>query len=157
MDNRGGKKHFEFLISIIVISLVSLVFFVWVERLAMDVEKSKIQYTLSNMRSAIKIYELTTVVTGDSVGLLQQHHANPVALMGVPPALYVGEFSDARQIKKGTWYFDSIQNEIVYLVKYLDSNPNRADQLRFQLKYKKSLVNGLGRLKLVERAIRVDE
>ncbi len=151
MDNSGGKRHYELVLSIILISIVSLVFMVWVERLAIEVEKSKIQYTLANLRAAIKIYELTVVVGGNSADLLRQRHANPVKFLSRVPLEYAGEFEDANSVEKGSWFFDLKKREFVYLAKSVECNRNKAEQLRFRLEVSNTPSNGPGRLLLIER------
>ena len=150
MKNQGGKRHYEFLLAVIVISMTSLVFYVWVERLAVQVEKSKVQYTLSNLRACIKIHELTLLVTGREMELSRDDRGNPFAFMDTPPPDYAGELSAKTIVKKGRWYFNSDNGELVYVVLSTDSNPDKAGRLRYQLRLSDSKLPGAGRLRLVQ-------
>jgi hypothetical protein len=149
MNHQGGKRHYEFLVSVIVISLVSLVFYVWVEKLAIKVEESRIQYMLSNLGSAIKIRELTVIVAGKGDELAVWHHGNPMDFLNTQPPEYAGEIEDSASVPSGSWFFDRQLDQLAYVVISPESNKDRAEQLRYQLQFIDSVQAGRGSLRLV--------
>ena len=157
MVDQKGKRHYELLLSITVISLASLVFFIWVEQLAIEVERSRIQYTLSNIRSAIKIHELAALVSSSDIELSRQHEGNPIKLMGKPPPEYVGELSHVGGVKKGSWYFDYNNKEFVYLAKSVNSTHQKTERLRYKLQFTHTLERKPGRLRLVEQPYKAED
>ncbi|MBN1378532.1 MAG: hypothetical protein JXA04_04800 [Gammaproteobacteria bacterium] len=150
MDDQGGKRHFELLVAVIVISLVALVFYGWVERLAIKVEQARIQYTLSNLRSAIKIQELTMLVAGRSDELFEYHYGNPMEFMDAPPFEYSGEFEDGTAAESGSWFFNRQSRQLIYSVISVESNQDKAQQLCYQLHLIESVEQEVGRLRLTQ-------
>jgi hypothetical protein len=149
MNNQGGKRHYEFLLAVIAISLAALVFFVWAGKLAVKVEQAKIQYTLSNISSVIKVRELTAVVAGRQGELIDYHQTNPMDFFDATSPEYAGELNEGDELKTGSWFFDNRTRELVYAAISVESNPGKAKQLRYQLQYIDSVGAGRGSLRLV--------
>lgn len=150
MRDEGGKRQYETLVYMIVVSLACLVFYFWVERLAVKVEQSKIQYMLSNIGAVIKVRELTAIVSDRGDELAEYHLANPMDFFETPPPEYAGEETKENEIKTGSWFFDPENRQLVYPVISVDSNPEKLKQLRYQLQYAENTNSGVGRLRLIQ-------
>ncbi len=109
-------NYFQKLVGVIIISIVVLVFFAKINRLAVATEQESIQQTLSVIRSGIQIYSLNAVMTGRSSDLASYENANPVSMMRSPPLNYAGEYAANKsiQVPEGSWYFDTTNKELVY-------------------------------------------
>lgn len=157
MENQGGKRHYEFLLAVIAISLAALVFYVWAEKLAIKVEQAKIQYMLSNIGTVIKVRELTAVVAGRQSESIDYHHANPMDFFDATPPEYAGELNEGDELTTGSWFFDNRSRELIYAVISVESNPGKAKQLRYQLQYIDPAGAGHGSLRLVPLPDQVKE
>lgn len=146
MNNEGGKRQFEHLLSLLVIAAAVIVLFVFVNRVSAPAERVRVQYTLSGLRSAVQVKELTALVTGGS--LAGRAGTNPVDLMEVPPAAYAGLYAEGRKPRPGRWYFDAGAGELVYVIINRE-NFNAARELRFRLEYVPEARKATGRLRLV--------
>lgn len=151
MENQRGKRHYEATLYFILACVAIAVFYVWVMRLADPAEQARVQYTLSNLRSAVQITELTAIAAGERERVARLDRSNPIELLNSTRARYAGEWPGIDNTRPGHWYFDPAGGELLYRV----VDPERGGPVfrRFQLQYRAADIKGSGpgRLRLVER------
>ena len=100
-------------------------------------ERTAVQMTVMNLRSALRLQMAHYVINGQEAELTTLVGANPVRWMDPPPG-YLGELLDAKEseFSPGSWHFDSGRRELVYspnLSSGLARSPGRP-ALRWQIK-----------------------
>jgi hypothetical protein len=78
-------------------------------------ERTAVQMTVMNLRSALRLQMAHYVINGQEAELTTLVGANPIRWMSPPPG-YLGELVDVKEseTKPGSWYFDSGKRELVY-------------------------------------------
>jgi prepilin-type N-terminal cleavage/methylation domain-containing protein len=114
---------FSLLELLIVIVVVGLLFAVAVERLLkvrFEAERAMVQSTTSALRSALYIEFAAAAASGRMARLDGAAGSNPMALLAERPDTYAGEFfgADPKLFEPGTWYFDTRERALVYLVRF---------------------------------------
>jgi type II secretory pathway pseudopilin PulG len=113
----GGFTLFELVVVVIVAGVMATVL---IERLLAYqeyFEKTAMENTLQNMRSGLR-NRVSEFIMKDRIreahSVLQE---NPITWLEQPPPNYQGALNKPAldQIKPGHWYFDAVQQELVYL------------------------------------------
>lgn len=126
----GGRRRtvktrargFSLLELIIVIVIISLLLVLAISRLLalqVDAERVAMEMVLGTLRSAIGIKVAEHIVRQDIRGLALLEDSNPMDRLAEPPANYLGAFDhpDPKALKDGSWYFDTRERVLVYLVR----------------------------------------
>ena len=136
-----GNDGFSLLELIIVIILVALLFTVAVNRLAPlrgDAEAAHVATVIGSLRSAIGMEAASRVVRQGVQGLADMEGLNPMTLLQEVPEQYVGVLPTDRpeEIPPGSWYFDDVNELLVYRVRYpryLEGNPQPPAELQWRV------------------------
>ncbi|HEY3487906.1 MAG TPA: hypothetical protein VGL10_07560 [Gammaproteobacteria bacterium] len=131
------KRYFEWMISLIMLMVVVLVFFVQINKLSAIAERESIQQTLSTIRLGMQFYALKKIVVGEVPRMEQYADTNPLEMLQQPPANYAGEFtaSESSNAMPGQWYYDTSAKQLVYRVAHYPLFDAEAEpkELRYQL------------------------
>lgn len=116
-------RAFSLLELLIVIVVIGLLTAVAVERLLkvrFEAERAMVQSVMSALRSALYIEFASAATTGRMARLDTAGGSNPMALLAERPDTYAGEFfgADPALFEPGTWYFDTRDRALVYLVRF---------------------------------------
>ena len=142
-----GRRQFENMLAFTLILIVMAVFYFWIDRLLAVTERSAIDNTVANMRSAVQIFELSMIVAGRQDSLAEYAGSNPVTLTGMQLHGYVDAPYRDGELAAGDWTFDRQNGELVYQA--IDTRAtDGAEQLRYRLEYHDE-AGQAARLKLV--------
>jgi hypothetical protein len=126
------------LIALMLTSVMVLVFFERVEKIAVTAERESVNQYLSTTRVGIQMFMLEDIVRGRITDIRSYENTNPMRFYKELPSNYAGEFSaeDAANISTGQWYFDKSARQLVYRVSHypLYEDGNRRE-LRYRLQY----------------------
>lgn len=118
-----AERAFSLIELLIVIVVIGLLLTVAIERLLKvryEAERAMVQSVLTALRSALYI-EFTAAVAGGRMARLDTAAgSNPMALLADKPETFAGEFfgADPALFEPGTWYFDTRDRALVYLVRF---------------------------------------
>lgn len=101
-------------------------------------EKAEMEFTISALKSAMRERIASLMIHGraqDYVLLVQQ---NPMEWLEQKPSNYLGEFAhpDAKKMQPGSWYFDSVDKVLIYVVKsgaYFEPDSRGNKQVRLHV------------------------
>lgn len=133
-----GFSLFELLV---VIALISTLATVLLNRLAYyqeAAEKANMEYTISALRSALRLHIATLMVEGRAQQNILLAQQNPMNWLETKPGNYAGQFAnpDSGAITPGSWYFDTADSTLVYLVRhgeYFESTNSGAKRVRLRM------------------------
>lgn len=110
-----SKRYLENLLGLGVIAVLLLIFFVYVDRLATDVEQAGVQQTLSVLRQGVQVFMLSKMIDGER-RFEKYDNGNPFAMLLKTPEDYAGEYSarDGLRLPAGRWYFELDTRQAVY-------------------------------------------
>jgi hypothetical protein len=110
-----GKRYLENLLGLGLIAALLLIFFVYINRLAIAAEEAGVQQSLSILRQGVQIFMLGKMIDGER-RFEKYDNGNPFAMLPKAPADYAGEYSarDGRQVPDGRWYFELDSRQAVY-------------------------------------------
>ena len=116
------QRGFTFLELVVVISIISILAVValnYYYKLLVDVERTSMEHDLGVMRSAVSMQVAGHFAAGNMAGLKDLEDSNPMELLAEKPNNYLGVISHYRldDIEKGSWFYDSQKNVLVYLVR----------------------------------------
>jgi len=121
-NKQNGFTQFEFIVVVILISILSVVALnrMWAWRA--EIEKTFIKTVSGNIRSALGLQTAQLALHGKLKQLPQLAGANPFSLLAQTPEQYLGELSadDPRTQQSGIWYFDKKQKALIYTIKHTD-------------------------------------
>lgn len=149
-----GKQQLESMLSLLIILAVMLVFYFYIGKIAVATEKSKVEYDLANMRSALHIYELSQIIASGRESLQQYAGANPMHIVkkitALPPN-YIGEFDSDENLPEGSWFFDLGTGNMMYKIINDSAFMAEGQYLLFRMVYVNGSgrKSGVGRLKLL--------
>ncbi|MBN1958781.1 MAG: type II secretion system protein [Desulfuromonadales bacterium] len=117
-----GQRGFTFLELVVVITIISVLGVVALNRyykLLVDVERTSMEHDLGVMRSAISMQFAAHYVKGDLTGLKKLVGSNPMDLLAEKPNNYLGVIAhyQVEDIEKGSWFFDSKEETLIYMVR----------------------------------------
>lgn len=120
MHNRqtGGSKLFEFVWVVVLVGVLSMVMLDYMLRYIEVAEKSAMENTVMNLRSALRLRLAEVLVRNDAKEAMRLARANPMDWLYEVPSNYAGEISDQElgSIARGKWYWSRSSRELVYLV-----------------------------------------
>lgn len=110
----------ELLIVIIIISVLLVVAIDRLLRLRFEAERVTVQSVIAAMKSGLYIEFAAAAAGGKSARIDAAHGSNPVLRLAEKPDGYAGEFfgADPALFEPGTWYFDSRDRAVVYVVRF---------------------------------------
>ncbi|MCW8859458.1 MAG: type II secretion system GspH family protein [Deltaproteobacteria bacterium] len=120
--SKSRQRGFTFLELVVVITIISALAVVALNRyykLLVDVERTSMEHDLGAMRSAISLQFAGYYVTGNMAGLKDLVDSNPMDLLAEKPNNYLGVISHYKieDIEKGSWFYDSKEQTLIYLVR----------------------------------------
>lgn len=140
-NGESGQRGFSFLELVLVISIISLLFVLAIDRLLVlrvDAERTAMQQILGTLRSAMSL-DIASKITGNNIpAIAEAEGENPMQWLSQQPENYIGvkNEADPADIEPGSWYFDQYYGYLIYRVnnaEYFKSGLNGADVARFQL------------------------
>lgn len=162
---RRSARHFEALLLVILILVFIGTATEKIGELRIAVERTGVAHMVGTLRSALGIAVAEKIVRGGLSGVAAMDRINPMGLLELLPANYLGELDapDPATVEGYRWYFDTADHTLVYRVGNSDvfetSLPGPA-RIRFQvrLSYADRNQDGrfdpatdeIGRLELVE-------
>ena len=116
-----ASRGFSLLELLIVIVLISVLLVMAVERLLVlryEAERTMVQSVIGAMKSGLYIEFAHAAARG--AGLENVRGSNPMLRLSERPDTYAGEYfgADPKLFEPGTWYFDTRDRAIVYLVRF---------------------------------------
>lgn len=117
-NSHCGFTLFEFLIVIMIISILSVVALDRLLYYRVLSEKTVVEQTVGTLRSALHLQLADYIVKGRQGKIPALSRDNPMNWLAEKPPNYVGEYFDAKpgDIAAGNWYFDMRNRQLVYLV-----------------------------------------
>lgn len=147
----NGFSRFELLTTVVLIGVLAAVLLDYSLRYQERAEKAVMEATVAHIRSGlrVRIAELMIAERTAEIGNLVTE--NPVNWLASPPGNYIGSIRPSYQkdIPAGSWYFDAISRELVYLPKlhrFLNAKNAENNGVRFQVVAKKRSVSTTGNL-----------
>lgn len=101
-----------------------------------EIERTAVRQTWQAMRVAVDAEAIVRELRGGRDEVARLAGSNPIALLDRAPAGYVGESTDARAAKPGSWRFDPVRRELVYSMRDMhpiERNPSADSPLRFKI------------------------
>jgi prepilin-type N-terminal cleavage/methylation domain-containing protein len=118
--NERGFSLLELLIAIVIVSV--LLVFAVDRLLAMryEAERTMVQSVIGALRSALYIEFAGSAARGQIQRMDVAGGSNPMLRLAEKPEAYAGEFfgADPALFAPGTWYFDTRDRALVYLVRF---------------------------------------
>jgi general secretion pathway protein G len=104
---------------ITIISALAVVALNLYYKLLVDVERTSMEHDLGVMRSAISMQFAGYYVAGNMAGLKNLVDSNPMDLLAEKPKNYLGVIAhyQIEDIEKGSWFYDSKEQVLIYLVR----------------------------------------
>lgn len=119
-----GHGWFELALAAVLISVLAAALITCLLRYQKLAEKSHIDITVLQLRTALRWQVARELAQNRPHDLGRLAGANPILWLERPPVGYLGEHAaPGRSIPAGSWYFDPIRREIVYLLR----NSSRMD------------------------------
>ena len=115
-----GFSLIELLIVIVVVGLLLTIAVERLLKLRFEAERTMVQSVMTALRGGLYI-EFASAATGGRMARLDTAGGiNPMALLAEKPDTYAGEFfgADPALFEPGTWYFDTRDRAIVYVVRF---------------------------------------
>ena len=114
-----GFTLFEFLIVIMIISMLGVVALDRLLYYRVVAEKTVVEQTVGTIRSALHLQLANYLVRDRARDIPALSRDNPMNWLAEKPPNYVGEYFDPKpgDIAVGNWYFDMRNRYLVYLVK----------------------------------------
>ena len=120
----GAKQRaFSLLELLIVIVIISILLVVAVERLLrlrFEAERTMVQSVIAAMKSGLYVEFAAAAAGGQEARINSAPGSNPMLRLSERPESYAGEFfgADPKLFEPGTWYFDTRERALVYLVRF---------------------------------------
>jgi prepilin-type N-terminal cleavage/methylation domain-containing protein len=118
-----GERAFSLVELLVVIVIISVLTVVAIDRLLalrFEAERVTVQSVIGAMRSGLYIEFAAAAVGGQSSRIDAARGSNPMLRLSEKPDGYAGEFfgADPALFDPGTWYFDTRDRALVYLVRF---------------------------------------
>jgi prepilin-type N-terminal cleavage/methylation domain-containing protein len=117
---RAWSRGFTLLELAVVFIVIGIVSTVLLERLLVYqeyAEKTAMEMTVRNLRSGLR-YQVADRMNQDRMREIDRLLLdNPIAWLEYPPPNYLGQLRNPspEQLTPGNWYFDAVQQELIYL------------------------------------------
>jgi len=120
-DERGFSL-LELLIVVVIISLLMVVAIDRLLKLRYEAERVMVQSVVAALRSALYIEFSASTARVEKDRLASLRGSNPMLRLSDKPDSYAGEFygPDPAVFEPGTWYFDSRDHALVYVLRFPD-------------------------------------
>lgn len=120
MRSERGISLFELLIVIVIISVLLVVAVDRLLALRFEAERTTVQSVIGALRSALYIEFAAAAARGQINRMDTAGGSNAMLRLAQTPDSYAGEFfgADPALFEPGTWYFDTRDRALVYLVRF---------------------------------------
>lgn len=120
MRVKRGFSLLELLIVIVVISVLVVVAIERLLRLRYEAERVMVQSVIAAMKSGLYVEFAAAAAGGQAKRIDGAQGSNPMLRLSEKPESYAGEFygADPALFAPGTWYFDTRERAIVYVVRF---------------------------------------
>ena len=137
-SKQRGFTFLELAVVITVISALAMVALNYYYKLLVDIERTAMEHDLGSLRSAISIQVAAHYSAGDVTGLAKLVDSNPMDLLSEKPKNYLGVIShyDLKKLEKGSWFYDSKSQTLIYLVRnqlYFETMLESSARARFKI------------------------
>jgi len=137
-SKQRGFTLFELVVVILVISILGVVALNYYYKLLVDVERTSMEHDLGVLRSAVSMQVASHFVAGDMRGLEKLTDSNPMDFLAEKPNNYLGVISHYKleEIEKGSWFYDSGSETLIYLVRnqlYFETKLESPARARFKI------------------------
>ncbi len=128
------RKSWEFLVLLIVASVLVTTVLTRVWPMRLDAERAHVAAVTGNLRAALGMRITALVLSGEIAALEQVEGSNPFSWYESPPANYRGEVEADGAIPagEGIWYFDQSGRCVVYRPRFPEAFAG-ARRLRFKV------------------------
>ena len=115
------QQGFSFLELVLVISIISLLFVLAIDRLLIlrvDAERTTMQQVLGSLRSGMSIDIADKITKNNIQEIAESEGKNPMMWLSERPENYLGvkNEADPTDIEPGNWYFDEYYGYLIYRV-----------------------------------------
>lgn len=119
------QRGFSLLELAIVAVIISILFVIAANKLLgtrSDAEITAMESAVGTLRSALNIRVAAYLAKDDVAAIAALENSNPMANLSELPKNYLGELAAPKfsELETGTWYFDTRDRALVYLVKNTD-------------------------------------
>jgi prepilin-type N-terminal cleavage/methylation domain-containing protein len=117
---RRGFSLLELLIVIVIISVLVVAAIDRLLKLRYEAERVMVQSVIAAMKSGLYVEFAAAAAGGQSGRIDAAPGSNPMLRLSERPEGYAGEFfgADPQLFEPGTWYFDTRERAIVYVVRF---------------------------------------
>lgn len=145
----SGFSLFELLIVIVIVSILMVIAIQRLLSLQVDAERVVMESVAGTLRSAMGIKVAESIVRQNVAALASLEGSNPMNLLAEQPRNYVGELTgvDPGAMEAGSWYFDTNERTLVYLVDnkaYFSGGADSPPRARFKVRLVYSDKNNSG-------------
>jgi prepilin-type N-terminal cleavage/methylation domain-containing protein len=122
-DERGFSL-LELLIVVVIISVLMVVAIDKLLKLRYEAERVMVQSVVAALRSALYVEFSASTARGERNRLDSLRGSNPMLRLSEKPDGYAGEFygPDSAVFEPGTWYFDTRDHALVYVLRFQNSS-----------------------------------
>jgi prepilin-type N-terminal cleavage/methylation domain-containing protein len=118
-----AERGFSLLELLIVIVIVSVLVMVAIDRLLVlrfEAERVTVQSVIAALKSGLYVEFAGAAASGQTAAMDAAKGSNPMLRLSERPDTYAGEFfgADPALFEPGTWYFDTRDRALVYLVRF---------------------------------------
>ncbi len=119
-NERRGFSLFELLIVIVIVSVLLVAAIERLLKLRFEAERASVQSVIGALRSGLYIEFAGAAAKNQLARMELAAGSNPMLRLAERPESYAGEFfgADPTLFEPGTWYFDSRDRALVYLVRF---------------------------------------
>ena len=120
MRGERGFSLLELVIAIVIISVLLVIAVDRLLRLRFEAEHATVQSVIGALRSALYIEFAGAAARNQMARMDVAPGSNPMLRLAERPDAYAGEFfgADPALFEAGTWYFDTRDRALVYLVRF---------------------------------------
>jgi type II secretory pathway pseudopilin PulG len=144
------SRSSSYAIVIVIISLLAAIATDRLLKLRFEAERVTVESIVAAMRSALYIDFAAAAARGQTEPIDTAGGSNPMLRLDGKPASYAGEFygPDPAVFEPGTWYFDTRDRAIVYIVRFQErfvTGLNGPPRARFSVELDYEDIDGNGR------------
>ena len=135
---QGGASLFEFVVVLIIISVLAAVLLNRLGYYKEMLEKAAMDATLRNIKTGLQVKLAELIVTNRQSQASRLESEDPLEWLDEKPLNYGGSYRSPSNV--GTWYFDAGTHELVYVVNAGNRLELDTDQAPRQLRFRVRLV-----------------
>ena len=144
------RRHRSLFETAVVIAVIGLLMAVAIERmlrLRVESERVAMAHVVASLQSALSLEATGQIVHRGVEALVDLRGENPMRFLSRPPENYLGELAgvDLTDVKKGSWYFDTSQQTLVYRARnpgHLETPVQDGERAAFQVELLYRDLNG---------------